>query len=64
MKSDNRNNSAIIAFPLDTSLKIVCPQRLFSAKKSTIVFDEQQVYYRDRLWNNLKTSLQNKNYCH
>lgn len=36
MKSERRNNSAIIAFPLETILRMAWPHRLFSAKKSTM----------------------------
>lgn len=36
MKSFNRKISAMMAFPLDTNLKIFCPQGLFSAKNSAI----------------------------
>lgn len=36
MKSERRNSSAIMAFPLETILRMAWPHRLFSAKKSTI----------------------------
>lgn len=36
MKSERRNSSAIIAFPLETILRMAWPHRLFSAKKSTM----------------------------
>lgn len=36
MKSERRNSSAMMAFPLETILRMAWPHRLFSAKKSTI----------------------------
>lgn len=36
MKSERRNSSAMMAFPLETIRRMAWPHRLFSAKKSTI----------------------------
>jgi len=60
MKSDSLSNSAMMAFPLDTILRMAWPHRLFSARKSTMMRKKTADLFSDhsvspQWWPDLKT---------